>query len=142
MQSKREGDLSTYHRKIAAKEQEISFKKLKISFKNLKISSAISDWEANVDRVTDCHTSLISYNTCMQQQLHDLNQELHDLNQELHDLYLELHDHYRALHDTIQLKRLRRLEEVSRTITTGKIKYIHNFAFIVSYFHMLPTTVA
>ena len=135
MQSKREGDLSTYHRKIAAKEQEISFKKLKISFKNLKISSAISDCEANVDRVTDCHTSLISYNTCMQQQLHDLNQELHDL-------YLELHDHYRALHDTIQLKRLRRLEEVSRTITTGKIKYIHNFAFIVSYFHMLPTTVA
>ena len=85
--------------------------------------------------MTEFHTSLISYKTSMQQQLHDLYQELHDL-------YLELHDHYRALHDTIQLKRLRRLEEVSRTITTGKIKYIHNFAFIVSYFHMLPTTVA
>ena len=128
MQSEHEGDLSTYHRKIAAKEQ-------KISLKQLKISSVISDWEGNVDRVTEFHTSLISYKTSMQQQLHDLYQELDDL-------YQELHDHYRALNDTNQLKRLRRLEEVSRTITTGKIKNKHNSAFIISYYHMLPTSVA
>ena len=135
MQSEHEGDLSTYHRKIAAKEQEISLKQLKISLKQLKISSVISDWEGNVDRVTEFHTSLISYKTSMQQQLHDLYQELDDL-------YQELHDHYRALNDTNQLKRLRRLEEVSRTITTGKIKHKHNSAFIISYYHMLPTSVA
>ena len=85
--------------------------------------------------MTEFHTSLISYKTSMQQQLHDLYQELDDL-------YQELNDHYRALNDTNQLKRLRRLEEVSRTITTGKIKHKHNSAFIISYYHMLPTSVA
>ena len=74
MQSEEVDDLSPYDYKIAEKEHQIVSKKR-------KISSMVSDWEGNVDRVTEFNTSPISYSARLYQELHDLKQELHDLNQ-------------------------------------------------------------
>ena len=117
MQSEEVDDLSPYDYKIAEKEHQIVSKKR-------KISSMVSDWEGNVDRVTEFNTSPISYSARLYQELHDLKQERHDI------IQLKLHNENKEhMHD---------FGEVSRM--SGKITNQHNSAFIF-YYRMLPTTV-